>query len=359
MNRESHNRPKIIGSPLHAATRSGHTDVVMHLIKEHGESVNQDEHGYRPLHLAVWQKRKELALSLVEHGASLNQKDTRGRLPLHIAAKHGHTELAISLVELGASVKQNDGRGCLPLHLALTQHHDELALSLIKLGASVDQEDFLRHLHINCYMNVIDINDAYFNNELFTQLIPGKARYMDIIKISCKLLRVKTAFNHMEVLSKMLHKLIQGLIVTGHVSITTTNQHTYFDVLLNSSFFFRGSFKEVYMCSVLFIILRSDVVFENGVVPLLEASATSEEFHHAHAIDDLWNAYKQKTGVKTLQTLCIQTTRKSMHSLTDESFQSLPVPSRIRKFLMLHDEADVLFEAYQMWPKCMPIEALM
>ena len=37
-----------------------------------------------------------------------------------------------------------------------------------------------------------------------------------------------------------------------------------------------------------------------------------------------------------------------MVSLTDESFQSLPVPSYIRKLLMLNDVADDLLEAYQM-----------
>ena len=38
-----------------------------------------------------------------------------------------------------------------------------------------------------------------------------------------------------------------------------------------------------------------------------------------------------------------------MVSLTDESFQCLPVPSSIRKAVMLHDIADVLCEAYHTW----------
>ena len=48
-----------------------------------------------------------------------------------------------------------------------------------------------------------------------------------------------------------------------------------------------------------------------------------------------------------------------MHSLTDESFHSLPIPHHLHKLMLLHDVADVVCKAFQMWPKLMTIEDLM
>ena len=75
------------------------------------------------------------------------------------------------------------------------------------------------------------------------------------------------------------------------------------------------------------------------------------------AIEDMWNAYQHKHGnAKSLASLCIHTVRKSMSSLDDNSFHSLPVPSRIRDLLMLRNVADILCEAWRVWPKCLSIQ---
>ena len=117
------------------------------------------------------------------------------------------------------------------------------------------------------------------------------------------------------------------------------------------------------MCSVLVILLGCDVSSVGSIVPQLPSLETStaipDYLQKAYAIDDLWNAYKQKAVVKTLQALCIQKTRLSMNSLTDESFQSLPVTCRARSLLKLRDATHLLCEAYQMLPKFMAIEELM
>ena len=192
---------------------------------------------------------------------------------------------------------------------------------------------------------------------------------MDIFEIICQIFNERnpgdTGEEHqLQILSSMIHKLIQHFILVEPLTITIEKDIPYFEMKLNLSVIVcRASLKTVYLCSGLLILLGCNVSFVDIDQALqlsyLGTSATTAEYLlQADAIDDLWNAYKQKTGVRKLQALCIQKTRQSMHSLSDESFQSLPVPPHLQNMLMLQDIADVLFEGYKMWPKHMPIEEL-
>ena len=349
--------------PLHLAVENEHVELAVSLL-EHGSSVNQnDRYGRLPLHLAMLHNNSKLTLSLIKHGSFVNQSDRYGRLPLHLAVMHGNFELAISLIKHGASVNQVDGLKGLPLHLALLHTHTELALSLTNLGASVNQKDGLGHLPIAYYLN----KEAHFNDELFSKLIP--ASNTDILKAMCEILGKQREVTDMgkgksgAVLSGMLHHLMQHLSLTEPFALSfeigkqkIDNFGTSYEVILianqlNNEMITHKEMspKQFYLTSLLFILLDCNVLCpEDVTLPHLfnYPIAARRHLHHAKAIDELWNTYKQK-DVRRLQTLCIKQARQSMHSLTSESFQSLPVPFRLRKLLMLHDVADVLCEAFQ------------
>ena len=354
--------------PLHIAVRHGHTELALSLI-EQGASVNQEDRlGNLPLHIAAKDDHTEVAVSLIEHGASVNRKDSFGDLPLHIAVKNGYNELALSLIKHGASVKKADGDGNLPLCICIEHGHFELVRSLIKHGASVNQSDKHGVLPIKLYFDKLIGDTKHFNGVIFTMLIPG--RNMDILKTICQILYFTisndTGKEHkLEVLSSMLHKLIQYLILVEPLCITIRWEYYYFRMELNQHVIVAdASLKAVYLCSVIVILSGCNVSVVDAIAPQLSPMRTlnlarADYLLQASAIDDLWNAQKQKTGVvRKLQALCVQKTRQSMHSLSDESFQSLLVPPHLQKMLMLQDIADVLFEGYKMWPKCMPIEEL-
>ena len=160
--------------------------------------------------------------------------------------------------------------------------------------------------------------------------------------------------------------MIQRLILTEPLALGVYEEEDkwphddefIFVLKLNNSALISGieSSKVIYLCSVLLILLGCDVSFEGAENLCLYIDAPS-------FVNELWRMYRQKQlqkdNMKRLQTLCIQKTRQSMVSLTDESFQSLPVPSYIRRLLMLHGVAKVLCEAYQMWPQCIPNEDIM
>ena len=266
------------------------------------------------------------------------------------------------MIEHGASVNQLDGQSNLPLHLALLHDNSKLALSLIEHGASVNHKDTFGDVPI---AYCIKRNSKPFNNELFKRLIPK--RRMDSLKIICRLSHSQHGTepddteHSTEVLFWKLSQLIQYLVLIEPLSVTIKTDIVYANMVLNGHYINSNvhSLKAVCLCSVLLILMGSDVCDAENVRVLAPAYASIEDKYHVKAINKLWSAYCQKCTAKKLQTLCIKKTRQSMISLTDEHFQSLPVPSRIRRSLMLHDVADVLCEAYQKWPKCMPIEDLM
>ena len=384
------------GTPsLHIAVEHGHNQLALLLIK-HGTSANQlDICGYGPLHIAPLNGHAEVALSLIKHGASMNKKDRFRDLPLHIAIKHGHTEVALALINYGVSLHKVDRFGSLPLHIAVENDHTKLSFSLITNGASVNQLDgcgdrplhiavkhghielailLIRHeasmtqrhgvLPIAFYINEVSNDTKLFNDEILAKIIPGSNT--DILKNICQLLEIKeptdTEKEHkFELLSILLHKLIQHLILGEPLSITI-KWDLSFEMELNHRFIIHGKpLKSVYLCSIVLVLLRCNVSIVNAMIPhaSLSSGTQAENLLQAHATVDLLNAYKQKQAVKKLQTLCIWIIRQLMYSRSDESFQSLPVPPYLQKMLMLQDIADALFEGYKMWPKCMSIEERM
>ena len=201
-----------------------------------------------PLHIALHRGHTELALLLIKHGVSLNQRDGHGHLPLQIAVKDGHTEVALSLIKHGAPMNEQDNY--LPLHIAVKYGHSALALSLIKHGASVNQASSEGYLPLHHAVSQ-GLDGKHFNGELFTKLIPGSS--MDILKTICKILKQtkptdKEKEHKMQILSSMLHKLIQHLILCEPLSINIKGDIYCFEISLNQHLIVKSTtLKTVYV----------------------------------------------------------------------------------------------------------------
>jgi ankyrin repeat protein len=139
-------------TPLHHATRAGHTDVASFLISR-GAKVNAysyfdgDPHegtigelGWSVLHYARQQRMAEL---LVAHGAVTDAYDHyKAMTPLHWAISRGDREMARYLIQSSANVDDQDRHGLTPLHHAARADNAALVALLLDAGANVNVRDY-------------------------------------------------------------------------------------------------------------------------------------------------------------------------------------------------------------------------
>ena len=160
------------GSPLHAASYSGHLDDaclclllahgvdvntpnydkktplcsaydggqldVMRLLLDHGADVDvhYDEAG--PLsHDASLYGRADVIHLLLQHNADVNFKNDSNETPLHAASIGGHTRVGLLLLEHGAVINAQDATHCTPLYDASEFGRLETVQMLLEHGADV------------------------------------------------------------------------------------------------------------------------------------------------------------------------------------------------------------------------------
>ena len=140
------------GTPLHYATKRGHTvqlptaiiqvliavdTEIVKLLINAGADVNKEDDGYTALHFATDMGHTEIVKLLINAGADVNIKDgpAYGRTPLHYATYKGYTEIVQLLIDAGVNVNIKDGHGRTPLHMASNMEHKEIVKLLIEAGA--------------------------------------------------------------------------------------------------------------------------------------------------------------------------------------------------------------------------------
>ena len=135
-------------SPLHWASKKGHTETVLALINNGANVNSEDQYGKAPLHRASENGHTETTLALINKGANVNSEDQYGKTPLHRASENGHTETALALINNEANVNSK-GQGYFnqtPLYLASENGHTETILVLINNGADPNiQDNFYEH----------------------------------------------------------------------------------------------------------------------------------------------------------------------------------------------------------------------
>lgn len=107
-------------TPLYAASRQGHVEIVQKLI-DHGALVNETiNSGATSLHGAAAFGQDQVVRVLLEHGAKLDAKTVNGELPLHTAARNGFMHVVSLLLSSSRAFidQQRTSDGSTALHLA-------------------------------------------------------------------------------------------------------------------------------------------------------------------------------------------------------------------------------------------------
>ena len=142
-------------TPLHCASKSGHTDIAA-LLVDLGADVNAtDLWKQSPLHAACTGKHLDTVRLLVQRGAEVNIPDGNRKCPLHIACENGEKKMTEILLQHNADVSARRDDGLTPFHIACENGHLEVAELLLQYHADINgsvREDryFFTVLHVAC-----------------------------------------------------------------------------------------------------------------------------------------------------------------------------------------------------------------
>jgi ankyrin len=163
-------------TPLHLASRCGHSTVAEALLKAGAIPNAKDNEGRTPLHaLAEGAARSEIAEMLLTNGADLNATDSRGETPVGIAARRAalwaeetadafafaeyllskgarldlhtaaaldrHAEIPDLVTRDPAAVNRPNADGDTPMHIAARAGYGKVAGALAQAGADRDARD--------------------------------------------------------------------------------------------------------------------------------------------------------------------------------------------------------------------------
>ncbi|PAA59634.1 hypothetical protein BOX15_Mlig018943g2, partial [Macrostomum lignano] len=96
--------PKPLSSPMFAAAKGGHIQVIEKLIGAQADVDVQTKKG-SPLMIAARNGHIAVVASLVQAGANLNQRNRRKESPLLVALENGHTKVAKLLIQSQATIE--------------------------------------------------------------------------------------------------------------------------------------------------------------------------------------------------------------------------------------------------------------
>ena len=127
-------------TPMHAAARAGHADIVS-LLVDHGADV--DGRGYSDqtaLYLASMEGKVEAGRCLLDRGADINFRTRENETPLFQAVYYGQVEYARMLLERGARTSDFDTRfGWTPLLAAVYKGNIQAVRLLLEHGADINE----------------------------------------------------------------------------------------------------------------------------------------------------------------------------------------------------------------------------
>ncbi|XP_067654331.1 uncharacterized protein [Haliotis asinina] len=109
---------------LHYASHSRATlaqSLVDVLIREGSELELRDKRHFMPIHWASHSGNTNVVVALLDGGSEVNSRGFAGLTPLHITAHNDHNKTAVALLERGADVTVTDDRGLTAVDLAKTR----------------------------------------------------------------------------------------------------------------------------------------------------------------------------------------------------------------------------------------------
>ena len=108
-------------SDIHIFSKNGNLDGLNELIAGGGVDINESGmYGWTPLHYASRDGHSEVVNVLVAAGAEVNKTDYNGNTPLHFASFNVRFEVVKALIRAKADVRIENNQGKAPVDVAST-----------------------------------------------------------------------------------------------------------------------------------------------------------------------------------------------------------------------------------------------
>lgn len=133
----------LVGTPLHAAAKYNHVDIMKILIDAGANKEVWDYHHKRTaLHIAAFHGNIQAVQYLIDVGANINARDSDGCTPLHLTTHdfndNNNIEVVQLLISAGANLEIKGLFGDTPLHAAARWGKTQTVKDLIAAKANVE-----------------------------------------------------------------------------------------------------------------------------------------------------------------------------------------------------------------------------
>jgi len=184
-------------TPLFAAARNGHTDIVRLLLDKGAKPNIPDEYEASPLKTAAENGHKEVVKLLIDSGADPNMFDNFKYTALHDAARNGHNDVIQMLLDIGADPNISKKGGETPLHEAAREGNFDTVQLFLDIGADPNITNGFRQTPLdlafeNEHNSVEDLllengarpNKDYFEQKLLSAINEGNAKDVKSLLLS-------------------------------------------------------------------------------------------------------------------------------------------------------------------------------
>jgi len=171
-----HHKNKKKETPLHQATKKGHLNVFLELLKQQANVKEKTKKGYTVVHLAA----KYNQLAILKTLSNIEQKDKKKNNALHLASKDGHREIVHYLLKnKRIDINEKNREGDTAVHLAILEGQHDILSELIDhqanlniqneyqetpLQLAIEKEDFEIILRL-CKEKMINVNTKNYKGE--------------------------------------------------------------------------------------------------------------------------------------------------------------------------------------------------
>ncbi|CAN7988156.1 unnamed protein product, partial [Ixodes hexagonus] len=300
-------------SVVHTAVRRQNLPMLKLLLKSGASVHSVESNGRTALHVAACthgDNSLEMLELLSTAGSRLDWRDSNGATPLSLACATGHWALAATLVSLGANVRIADNQGNLPLHraCALKSCDKSLVERLLDAGSPVDQPN--RSGLTALTYAVISGADASIVFCLASQGADPNVRVGPL----------NETLPHLAVLSGDIEK-VSALIRCGG-SPSFANSHG------------ESALGRALLCNRPLALWMLRVVAEVGAARRMVRNTLQAGPLDSAAAE----LFAEASSTPTLKRICRAAFRRKLGCRADAVASALPLPNRIREFLLLRGE---------------------